>query len=333
LIKAQTTLLQFPCGLDESYTISDSVTSIGEAAFAFCTGLTNVAIPISVTSIGSFAFDRCSGLTSVTFPGSLASIRTDAFKFCTGLTSVTIPASVTSIGEGVFDGCSGLTNIGVNAANPDYTSAGGVLFDKSLDTLLQCPDGLSGNYTISNSVTSIGDDAFAYCTGLTSVTLPNGVTSLGDYAFYGCSGLTSVTLPNGVTSLGDYAFENCSSLMGVYFQGSAPSLGGADVFTDVHAPATVYFLAGTTGWGPMYGGLPTMLLGGTYQQISRPVLSRGNVQLSFIGNFGTKYALDRSFTLSPPNWVPQITNSAGAGGLLFFTSAATNNFWRIRSVP
>jgi hypothetical protein len=108
------------------------------------------------------------------------------------------------------------------------------------------------------------------------------------------------------------------------------------VFTKVHAPATAYYLAGTTGWGATYSGLPTMLLGGTYQQISRPVLSRGNVQLSFIGNFGTKYALDRSSTLAPPNWVPQLTNSTGPGGMLIFTNtpnAATNNFWRCRSVP
>ena len=108
------------------------------------------------------------------------------------------------------------------------------------------------------------------------------------------------------------------------------------MFTGVKAAATVYYLAGTTGWGATYGGLPTMLLGGTYHQISRPVLSGGNVQLSFVGNFGTKYALDRSFTLSPPDWVPQFTNTAGAGGVLVFTNTpnpATNNFWRIRFVP
>ena len=57
------------------------------------------------------------------------------------------------------------------------------------------------------SVTSIGSDAFRYCSGLTSVTIPNSVTSIGDFAFYGCSGLTSVTIPNSVTTIGEYNQE------------------------------------------------------------------------------------------------------------------------------
>ena len=60
------------------------------------------------------------------------------------------------------------------------------------------------------SVTSIGDDAFRGCSGLTSVTIGNSVTSIGDGAFFGCSGLTSVTIPNSVTSIGDRAFYGCN---------------------------------------------------------------------------------------------------------------------------
>ena len=73
-----------------------------------------------------------------------------------------------------------------------------------------------------------------------------------------------------------------------------------------------------------------------YDQISIQLLSGGNVRLSYVGIAGTKYALDRSFSLSPANWVPLATNPAGAGGVLVSTNtpnAATNNFWRVRSAP
>ena len=64
-------------------------------------------------------------------------------------------------------------------------------------------------------MTSIGESAFAYCSGLSSISIPNSVTSIGSSTFSGCSGLTSVTIPNSVTSIGDYAFRDCSSLINV----------------------------------------------------------------------------------------------------------------------
>jgi hypothetical protein len=83
--------------------------------------------------------------------------------------------------------------------------------------------------------------------------------------------------------------------------------------------------------------LPEQIVAGTpnYNKISIQLLSGDNVSLSYAGNGGMNYELDQSFSLSPANWVPQLTNPAGAGGVLVFTNTpntATNNFWRIRSV-
>ena len=64
----------------------------------------------------------------------------------------------------------------------------------------------------TRKVTSIGNNAFYYCPGLTSVTIGNSVTSIGNNAFYYCPGLTSITIPNSVTSIGYNAFSNCSGL-------------------------------------------------------------------------------------------------------------------------
>ena len=79
---------------------------------------------------------------------------------------------------------------------------------------------------ITGGVTGIGDYAFSYCTGLTSVTIPNSVTSIGDYAFSGCTGLTSVTIPDSVTSIGYEVFSGCTGLTGVTIPDSVISIGG-----------------------------------------------------------------------------------------------------------
>ena len=88
-------------------------------------------------------------------------------------------------------------------------------------------DGCSGltSVTIPNSVTSIGEFAFSGCSGLTSITIPNSVKSIGRYAFSGCSGLTSVTIPNSVTSIGESAFQGCSGLTSITIPNSVKSIG------------------------------------------------------------------------------------------------------------
>jgi hypothetical protein len=185
-----------------SVTIPNSVTSIGEDTF-HGTSLTSVTIPNSVTSIGDRAFYE-TPLTSVTIPDSVTFIGEWAFAE-TPLTRVTIPNSVTSIGEGAFVDCSRLTTITVGVQNASFSSVDDILFSKDMKTLVVYPGRKSPNYSIPNSVTSIGDYAF-YGTGLTSITIPDSVTSIGDYAFYGTS-LTSVTIPDSVTSIGAYAFS------------------------------------------------------------------------------------------------------------------------------
>ena len=179
----------------------------------------------SVTSIGESAFESCTSLTSLIIPNSVTSIGNYAFSGCSGLTSVTIGNSVTSIGKYAFSDCSGLTEINVDENNTVYSSIDGVVFNKSQTELVCYPGGKQGAYIIPNSVTSIGEYAFDYCSGLTSVTIGNSVTSIGKYAFWGCTGLTSVTIPNSVTSIGESAFDDCTGLTSVTIGNSVTSIG------------------------------------------------------------------------------------------------------------
>ena len=82
------------------------------------------------------------------------------------------------------------------------------------------------NNKVYTSNDEIGEYAFAYCSGLTSLTLPVGITSIGEFAFSGCSGLTSLTLPAGITSIGEFAFSYCSGLTSIYeYAEKVPRIG------------------------------------------------------------------------------------------------------------
>ena len=81
------------------------------------------------------------------------------------------------------------------------------------------------------TTTSIGDYAFSYGRGLTSITIPEGVISIGDYAFSECSGLTSITIPESVKSVGNGVFSYCYALAEVYnFTGLDITIG-AEILT------------------------------------------------------------------------------------------------------
>ena len=238
--------------------IPSTVVTIGASAFSDCDGLATLTIPPSVTSIRSSAFKSCTGLTSVVIPANVVRVWTDAFYSCTGLTNltiqpgvvalgdfafghcdklnnVTIPSSVTMIDRAVFSNCGGLNSIVVDAANPNFSSIGGVLFNKTQTRLVQYPGGLAGAYVIPSGVNVIANYAFAGCGGLTSVevpssvtqieysafagcksltnaVIPSGVTSMGSSVFYYCDKLRSVTLPPGISTIGDYSFTGCASL-------------------------------------------------------------------------------------------------------------------------
>ena len=96
------------------------VTSIGVAAFAYCSSLTEVTIPKSVTSIGEYAFAYCSSLTEVTIPEGVTSIRGAAFAYCSSLTEVTIPKSVTSIEHAAFYDCGALATVYYGGTQEDW---------------------------------------------------------------------------------------------------------------------------------------------------------------------------------------------------------------------
>ena len=381
--------------------IGNGVTNIGDSGFAYCSSLASIVMGNRLTGIGDNAFYACSGLADVSVPNSVVSIGDSAFGYCSSLTNVRIPNTATSIGKEAFVFCARLTGITVDPSNFAYSSVAGVLFDKSQTTLVACPEGKTGVYTIPDSVThigswafgycsnltaitipdsvnsigtnafgyctrltsvelgngvtsiggsafgscyrltsltipdsvtSIGDGAFVYCGSLTSLTIPDNVTSVGVGAFFDCTGLTSVTVGTGVTSIGESAFWGCPSLNGVYFRGNAPSSAtDTSVFTG-DGIATVYYLPGTTGWGPTFGGRPTVLWN---PQVQPGSLGVRNNQFGFTitGTSNLVVVVEASTNLANPTWSPLGTNTLSSGSAYFSDPQWTNyptRFYRLR---
>ena len=154
---------------------------------------------------------------------SVTSIAEEAFMYCAGLTSITLPKSVTSIGHLALYGCTGLTGIVVDAENPVYDSRDNcnAIIETASGKLIQ---GCKGT-VIPNGVTSIGQYAFAICTGLTSIDIPNSVVSIGYYAFSGCTGLTTIEFPNSVASIEAHAFTGCEGLTSIGLPNSLKNIG------------------------------------------------------------------------------------------------------------
>ncbi len=128
------------------------------------------------------------------------------------LANVIIPNSVTSIGTGSlrFNTWTCYRLVVLGAQNANYTSENGVLFDKGMNNLLECPNGIEeSSYSIPDTVTNVGDWAFASCSTLANVTIPNSVVSIGQWAFARTEMLV-VTIPDSVVSLGAFAFAQSS---------------------------------------------------------------------------------------------------------------------------
>ena len=107
--------------------------------------------------------------------------------------------------------------------------------------------------TIGNSVTSIGDRAFQDCTSLTSVIIPNSVTSIVSEAFSRCSGLTSVTIGNSVTSIGNKAFQNCTSLTSIVSLATTAPTIGSNTFNRIKTNGTLTVPSGSSGYDVWMG--------------------------------------------------------------------------------
>jgi hypothetical protein len=196
-------------------------------------------------------------------------------------TSYAIPSSVTNIADYAFAHCTSLTSV-----------------------------------TIGSNVTAIREYAFQQCSRLTSVTIPTSVTSIGKYAFCLCTSLTNVTIPGSVTSIGSWAFVDCQNL-DLYFQGNAPSPNTASVLTG-DRKATVYYLAGTTGWSSRFDGRPAVLWDPQVLTSDASFgVKRNHFGFNITGTNNFTLVVAASTNLASPTWSPLQTITLTNGSAYF----------------
>ena len=256
-------------------TIPDTVTEIGDSAFAECKQLSSVQLSNNLTILGKFAFGNCTSLTSIWIPKSLKTADTSAFSGspfagCVALQSVELETGMTKIPDNLFDSCPGFTTITI----PDtVTEIGDSAFANTNLNSITIPDSVTqiGKYAfggsklesirIPDTVTDIGDNAFNGCTELKDVTLPNirknivagmfegctslekivlpeTVTAIRSGAFTGCTALKDITWSKALETIESYAFQNCSALTDVTIPDSVKSIGYG-VFSDCSALSAV----------------------------------------------------------------------------------------------
>ena len=215
--------------------IPDSVTNITTLAFYRCNGLVSVQVPGSVTAIKNGTFRECNNLKKVILNEGVTKIDGSAFIFCSSLEQIKLPQSLVSIGSGAFDNCTSLisvelpdnaiissdtfkecknlSDIVISDTNNNYIVKNGILYNKNMTRILCYPAGIKDTeFSVPDTVKTIGDFAFYGAKVLESVDIPDSVIAINTNAFGECSGLKEVVIPDSVTSMGEAVFYKCTSL-------------------------------------------------------------------------------------------------------------------------
>ena len=250
IIETETNTLIVGC---KNTTIPNSVTSIGENAFLFCSSLSSIIIPNSVTNIGDGAFASCKRLTSITIGNSVRNIGNYAFSHCEQLTSITIPNSVMSVGDYAFRYCGKLTYVTIGNS---VTSIGNSAFSSCYKlSVTEYTGDVAGwckikfSFVNSNPMSNTWNNSqrtlIINGKEIKNLVIPNTVDSIHNYAFYGCTSIDTLTIPDGVTSIGKEGFADCPSLTTIYVDATTPPTLGEETFNGTYAKC--YIPCGTRG--------------------------------------------------------------------------------------
>lgn len=207
-------------------TFPEGLTTIDDLAFYYCTQLENTVLPENLKFLGNSAFYACASLTEITVPEGITWMS-GTFANCYSLHTLNLPNSLTYM-SGVVEECRSLETLHLPAKLADisgewpsklktittafgsvrYVSEDGILYDTQDNSILFVNASITGNVTVRDGITKIGEGAFKSRKGLTSVTLPESCTVIDSYAFANCTALNDIEFPEKLESIGYHAFRN-----------------------------------------------------------------------------------------------------------------------------
>lgn len=138
--------------------------------------------------------------------------------------NVHIRANVSALEASVFDNVK-VSSFSVSSSNKYLKAIDGVLYTKDGKKLVRYPSAKKGPVVIPSTVTSIAQNAFRGCSGITSIQIPESVSIIGSGAFYKCKKLETIHIPSKVTALRKQMFYHCRSLKNITLSSNLEILG------------------------------------------------------------------------------------------------------------
>lgn len=189
--------------------IPDRVKVIGRSVFVNHDEIANIKLPEGLLGIEDYAFSGCTRLRKIKIPDSVEDIGTCVFSDCTRLERISIGSGVKQLGHMCFWTCDNLKGIDVSESNTVFASYKGVLYDKSYNVLIKCPQGFEGKFVAFKKVGKICEYAFSGCSKLEKISFNHNIEYIGEAAFFNCCSLIKVELGENLHYIGSCAFSEC----------------------------------------------------------------------------------------------------------------------------
>ncbi len=190
--------------------------------------LTKITLDSTITEIGAHIFRGCYPKLSLTIEDQITRVGDYAYAD-NKYTSVYIPAGAVDVSPQAFGGCTSLSSFSVADGNPNFSAVDGFLCNKGGTELIMCPSGVSGTFTVPDSITLMRAYSVYYCPLMTGFAIGS-TTELADYAVSDCSALTTLYVPADRTLL--YPGFACDTITTVYVTGSGAMKGYSTDPTD-----------------------------------------------------------------------------------------------------